>query len=91
MLTTRPKVIAHMLERFREDAIALETKAPELVKQYPNYWAGMRHGTLRVALNLAKLIEKFGDGRNVAVLYLNPDPKKLILNSERPAATERRP
>ena len=72
--------IAEVLLQFKEDAAALDEDMHELVMWHPNQWAGMYKGEVTVAPSLPKLMELLGNQPNVAVRFLDPNPKALILS-----------
>lgn len=75
--------ILEALRQFKEDAAALDDDMHELVMRHPNQWAGMYKGEVTIAATLPELLELLEEQQNVAVRFLDPNPKVLILsNSE---------
>lgn len=78
-----------LLSRFTRDVKALYAQQDELLRKHPHKWAFMLDGRLIIADSLDQGIEILGDDSpNAAHLYLNPNPRKLILtNGKKPRWT----
>ena len=72
--------ILEVLRQFKKDEIALDQSMHDLVMRCPCQWAGMYKGEVTIASTLPELLELLEDHPNVAVRYLNPNPKTLILS-----------
>lgn len=81
-LIRTPAEIGKELAQFRADAIALEERYEELAKAHPKHWAGMRRGELKIASTIEEVLHYFGDSRNVAMRFLDLEPKTWILPLE---------
>jgi hypothetical protein len=73
--------IVDALRQFTEDSIALEADMHDLVMRYPNQWAGMYKGEVTIAPTLVELLQLLEGQPNVAVRFLDPYPRTLILSA----------